>query len=190
LNWLFESSSEQYVLLIALAASAVALSVIWLKTGKRALLIASIADGGLVVLILLAGHWIVTPREEVEATLQTIAADVESNDLNAVLAHIHSSRDDIRRRAEAEMPRYRFTEVRINSIEKVTSDTSADPPTAEAEFYVGASGDFGGDIGAVYGDRPVTRFVILKFEKEDGAWKVIDYEHHAPFARSGGGVER
>ncbi|MEQ8790202.1 MAG: hypothetical protein RIC55_28155 [Pirellulaceae bacterium] len=186
MNWLLESTLERNLALLALAAGAVVLAVTWMRSGKRLWLIASVVVGAVVALTVLAGQLFVTPREEVEQTLRTIAADVQNNDLQAVLSHIHSSRDDIRLRAQAEMPRYRFEEVRINSIKEITADGSGDPPTAEAQFYVGVHGDFGGgEVGEVYGDRGLTRFVILKFEKEGDAWKVIDYEHRAPFGNSG-----
>lgn len=185
MNWLLESTVERNLLLIGLAAAAVVLLTIWVRTGKRFALPSALLTAVLLVAVLAASHFIVTPREAVEATLHRIAAAVENNDLRTVLGHIHSSRSDIAARARSEMPKYRFESVRITGVDEITTDVSRQPATAQAKFYLHATGNFGPG-SEVYAEQGVRRLVILDFEEENGVWKVVDYQHYSPLAEFGG----
>src|ERR1044072_7821242 len=113
MNWLF----EQPLLIVILGMIVVlGLGAAWSATGRTAFLYGV----GAALLLMIAGlvveRLVVTDKEAIRQTLLIIAHDVKRNDRQAVLRHIHSSRDEIKRKAEAEMPRYHFTECRVTRI--------------------------------------------------------------------------
>ena len=140
--------------------------------------------GALIVVVLLASHLIDTDREIVERTLRQIAADVERNDADAVVRHIHRRRTDLIGVAESELQKYEFEQIDIKSNLTIEVESASNPPTAVAKFNVVVRGKLqgGGDVGAVYGDEGVRRYVVVEFQQEEGAWKVIDFEHFRPIA--------
>jgi hypothetical protein len=181
-SWILEASLARNLLLGAMAVAVVALAAAWLRVGKRPLLGAAIGLVGLIGLLLLVSELIVTDREAVDAVLRQAAADVEKNDLHAVLRHIHSKSANVANTAKGELPKYRFEKIDLKNDVQITVDSTANPPTAEAKFTVSVHGKFasGGDFSDVFGERGVWRHAIVRFEKEGEAWKVVEYEHHDP----------
>lgn len=141
----------------------------WLKTGYHRLLLGvafSLLLGAAAVLL---ERWVETPREQVTATLLQIAADVESNDHDKALAHIHSARSQLLARGAQELSKYTFTRVDLKSHREITVDTGRSPPRAVAEFNVVVEIEqYGG---------PIPRLVTLTLYQEDGRWKIYDYSH-------------
>lgn len=182
MNWILESTAERTMLLTALAAAVVILSLVWMRTGRRWPMALAAVAGLLAIVVLVAGHLIVTDREVVEATLRRIAADVERNDVKAVVGHIHSERTDLVAMVESEFPRYRFEKVDIKSNLEIEVDNAVNSQAAVAKFNVVVHGKFhgGGDFGDVYGDQGIRRYVVVKFQKEGDQWKVVGYAHHDP----------
>ena len=72
---------------------------------------------------------VVTPREEVEMTLDEIARLVESNQLSAAIEYIHSSQEDVKAKAEGELEHYEFSRVDIKSNLKSFRERALDLPT-------------------------------------------------------------
>jgi hypothetical protein len=131
--WLFEQS----LLLVVLGTIAVVvLGFTWLQTGRRPLLYAALACVVLTVCGVLIGRWVVTDREAIDAVLRQMAREVERNDLDAVLQHVHSQSPQIRARASAEFPQYQFESVSIKSNLQITVDQAKNPPEAVAKFNV------------------------------------------------------
>lgn len=162
------------MLVIGLTTAAL-LGGLWLQTGKRILLVGLVAILTLTAAGILLEKSVQTEREKVEATLHTIARDIERNDRPAVLRHIHSRAPEIRRAAESETATYEFEQVKIKSnLEIELHDT--DPPTATARFNVVVVGS-GGGLGK---HRRVPRYVKLILEKEEGQWRVLQYSHQDP----------
>jgi hypothetical protein len=178
MNWLFDSPFT--ILLIAIAAGFL-LGVAWVQTGRNAFLY---SIGGVVVVtivLLIVEYNVKTDGEKVRFLLPVIAADVESNDPQRVAGHIVSSRPEWAARAEAEMSRYRFTDVTIGNIHRVVELPDNQPPAVVVEFNVSVSGSFGGSHGVTGND--FQRFVRLTFwEDHDGQWRIADYEHDEPTA--------
>jgi hypothetical protein len=154
--------------------------IAWSSSGRKEWLIGL----GTVVVLTIAGliveQLVVTDREAIEATLAAIARDVQSNNLRAVLSHVSANNAELQRKAEAEMPNYRFDECRVTKIHQLDIDASAEPRSALVEFIVVASGSFQHG-GMELTDRGVPRRVLLQLVREqDGAWRVQDYAHSSP----------
>ena len=182
---LLEPSLTFLLVLMFLVVAAILLAAMWVATARREPLWGAALVILLVPLLWLVERMVVTDREEVEATLHEIAADVKSNNRAAVLAHIHSGAPSLKQRAQAEIHNYTFTECKVNKLHSIEVNAADDPPSAEAQFNVYVSGTFILGNQTFTGDAP--RRIVLKLRKEsDGRWRVEDYAHFDPFPRSGG----
>jgi hypothetical protein len=176
MNWLFE---QPLVIVIVGVLLILGLGAAWSSTGRRELLYAVGVAGMLMIAGLIVERFTVTDREAIEATLQEIARDVQSNNHRAVLSHVYSGAPELKQKAEAELPNYRFTECRVTKIHTVDVDDSAEPRSAIIEFNVIASGSFKAEGFDVTDTVP--RWVRLHMVREkDGAWSVQNYEHDSP----------
>jgi hypothetical protein len=173
--WLLESPYTIVALGVALIF---ALGAAWTASGRQELLYALAAAIVLLFGALITERLIVTDREKIEATLREIAHDVKNNDHRRIIRHIHSSALSIKQKAQAELPKYRFTEFRITKINLIDVDRSADPPSAVVECNVVGGGTF--HEQGLEMDH-VARWVKLHLLREkDGRWTVADYEHDDP----------
>ncbi len=170
---LFESPI--LVIVIGLTTAAL-LGGLWLQTGKRWLLAAAAAVLALAAGVVVLERSVETEAEKIEATLHRIARDIERNDRQAVLTHIHSRATAIRQAADAETSRYTFEQVKIKSNLEIVVHEGSQPKTATATFNVVVVGS-GGMLGK---NRSVPRYVTLELEQEDGQWRVLDYDHEDP----------
>ncbi len=92
-----------------------------------------------VVLVLVLGgvlleRFVVTPREEVESTIDQIAAALRANDTPAVLRHLSSTARESRRRAEWALDRVQINGVKVSGLE-ITINSLRSPPSAKAAFF-------------------------------------------------------
>jgi hypothetical protein len=173
--WLLESPLTIAGLGIALIF---AIGIAWTTTGRQELLYALAAAVVFLFAGLIMERLIVTDREKIEATLYEIARDVKKNDHRRIVGHIHSSAAAIKQKAQAELPKYTFTDFRITRISSIDVDRSADPPSAVAEVNVVGGGSF--HEHGIEMDH-VARWVKLHFLREkDGRWTVVDYDHDDP----------
>jgi hypothetical protein len=176
MNWLY----EQPILIVMIGIGAIlALGAAWSTSGRKELLY---AIGG-VVLLMIAGlvteRIVVTDKEAIRATLAQIAHDVQTNDRKAVVRHVHSSTPELKQKAEAELPNYKFTECRITRIHTIDVDAKTEPRSAMVEFNVIATGSF--SHGGLSADGSFPRRVKLHMLREkDGRWTVAEYEHDDP----------
>ena len=158
------------ILLVGIAAESL-LAILLLRTGQGRWLWAMFAAGLLVLLGLLAEHFVVTDRKAIINTLDTAAAAVEANDLKRLLDCVSPSAEEIRRGAPQVFARCEFRKVRIHSLEiKINHLTS--PPTATVNFQaVGSAKDR-------LGENPYPGFaeaVSVTLRHEQGRWLVADY---------------
>jgi hypothetical protein len=176
MNWLFEQPLIIVVLGVLLC---VGLGAAWSASGRKELIYAMATVLGLMLAGLVVERLVLTDREAIHATLREIARDVKSNNRRAVLRHLHSSVPDLKKKAEAEMPRYQFTECRVTKIHTTEIDAHTEPRSAIVEFNVIASGTFKAEGFEVTDTIP--RWVQLHMLREkDGRWTIVDYKHDSP----------
>ncbi|NUQ65643.1 MAG: hypothetical protein HUU20_24500 [Pirellulales bacterium] len=101
---------------------------------RRAVLLAPMA---VVLVIVLAGlgleRWVVTEREQVEATMDGVVAALESNDVEDVLQFIAPDATYTKARAHFAMGLIEITDAKIHNLE-IDVNKLTSPPTAEATF--------------------------------------------------------
>jgi hypothetical protein len=173
--WLFESPYTIVALGVALIF---VIGAGWTVSGRKELLYALAAAIAMLFAALIIERLIVTDREQIRAALQEIARDVKNNDHRRIISHIHSSAAAIKQKAQAEMPKYHFTDFRITKIHSIDVDRSAVPSSAVVELNVVGGGTF--REHGIEMDH-VARWVKLHLLKEkDGRWTVAEYEHDDP----------
>ena len=176
MTWLFENPIP--IVLIGAFSLAILIGG-WLKTGSKSLVVAMVVVVALTLALVLVEHLIVTDREQVDLTLREIAALVERNDIDAALKHVHSGGQRIRDAASGELRNYTFAKVSITSTPEIKLLPARNPTQAVAEFNIVAV--VSESTGTFTGVR-AARFVSVTFRKEDGQWRVWEYNHDEPTA--------
>ncbi len=120
------------IIFFGIIAEAV-LGVVLLRTGRGAILWVMLG----VLVVVLAGvglEWlVVTQAEEVEATLDNVAAALMANDLDRVFQHVAPEAQPSRSRARYAMGLFKLTGVKINNL-KIKINRLTSPPSAKARF--------------------------------------------------------
>ncbi len=174
MTWLLENP---LLVLVLGGITALVFGALWLHSGRKPALIAMLVVIAGVVSVLIAGRVIQSDRAAVRATIHRIARDVERNDVEALLRHIHSSVPGVRERAASEMPRYKFEEVKVKQNLEIEVFPQESPPRATAEFNVVVVAS---DRSGLINGRQVPRFVRITFLKEEDSWRLADYAHDDP----------
>jgi hypothetical protein len=133
------------------------------------------AIAAITVGLLFVEHFVQTDREVVSETLNQMAADLERNDLEAVLGHIHGSAPERREQAATAIPLFFFESIRIDRLHDVRIIGQGPSRKAIAEFNVTVVGR---DREGTVDGSSVPRFVILTLQHDQGAWRVVDVEDH------------
>jgi hypothetical protein len=176
MSWLFEN--ELLIVFVGVAVL-LALGAAWSTGGRKELLYAAGAALALLIAALIIEHFVVTDSEAIRATLAEIARDVKNNDHGALRRHIHPTATALRQKADAELPRYKFTECRVTKIHLIDVDDLAEPRSAVAEFNIIVSGTF--EYEGLTADGTYPRWVKLHLLRDqDNRWRVVDYEHDNP----------
>jgi hypothetical protein len=176
MSWLYE---QQLIIVVIGVAVILGLGAAWSASGRRELLYAIAAAIFLLVAGLVTERLVVTDKEAIRATLLEIASDVKRNDHRAVLSHIHPTAPELKRKAQAEIPNYQFTECRVTKINVIDVDSHTEPRSAIVEFNIIASGTFKPPGFEVTDTIP--RWIKLHMLREkDGRWTVVDYDHDSP----------
>lgn len=121
-----------WILVCGIAIEAI-LAVVLVRTGRGAVVFLMIAAFALVLAGIGIERAIVTPREEVEETLDGLAAALLAGDVNGVVAFIAPDASSLRAEAAAQLPQVKVNEARIRDL-KVSLNVHANPPTAVADF--------------------------------------------------------
>lgn len=177
MNWIFD---QPLIIVLLSVAVLTGVAITWITTGHKALLYVLIAGVALAALLLVVERMVVTDREAIDATLQQMARDVASNVPAKITQHISPSAPSLQAQANAEMPNYKFSTLRITKIHEIKVNADAEPRTAVVEFNIIATGTFkaGSDVLA---DANIPRWVQLDLVKDpDGAWRVKNYQHAPP----------
>ena len=152
------------------------LAVGLLQTGNRKFLYGLVMIALLTVGGILIERTVVTPREEVGSMLNALAADLESNDANAVVQHVSSTSKSLRDEA-------------VRLLGEIVVDSAVVKRNLEVDVHqTAAEARFNGvivatDKSGVVRRQLYPRFFVLKLRKEDGQWRVSQYEHHPPHKR-------
>ena len=153
------------------------LAVAFINTQRGVFLL---AIGGVVLLtgLGLALEWlVVTPREEVEAELDALAAAIATNDADAVRGHLSPEADRrTRSRAEWALANYTFEEAKVSRLEIEINELTS-PPSAKARFTgrIRAS-DRGGLISGGTGMMDFT----VDYRREGNRWLILRHTESAP----------
>lgn len=177
MNWIFDRPA--YVALLGVVLC-VPIAIAWVMSGKKEVLYALAAAFAVMVALLITERIVVTDREAIEATLQQIARDVQSNDLAAVQKHVYSGAPALQGKVRGELPNYRFTECRITSQPEIEVNAKDEPRSATASFLAAAAGEFKAQGMSITASKeaPIRRHITLHMRREaDGRWGVEDYSH-------------
>jgi low affinity Fe/Cu permease len=176
MSWLYE---QQLTIVVIGVAVILGLGAAWSASGRKELLYGIAAAILLLIAGLVTERLVITDKEAIRATLKDIARDVQNNNHPAVLAHISSTTPALKRKAEAELPNYQFTECRVTKIHLIDVDSHTEPRSAIAEFNIIASGTFRPPGFEVTDTIP--RWIQLHLLREnDGRWTVVEYDHDSP----------
>jgi len=169
MSWLYETAWPG--LFVCLLAEVV-LGIMLLRTGRGQLLFAMLAVAVLGIVLICIEHFVVTEREEVENTLDDLAAALRANSAQQVVGFISPSNQGLRSFATQQLKRVKI------SFAKVTGDLTIDvshrqePPTAKANFIARIEGQ------ELRGHAPRGAFVNrfdVQFRKEGGRWLITGY---------------
>lgn len=165
MNWILQ---QPLVIIVAGLVAELILFLVLKQTGKRWVIGAMVAVAVLFSAALFLERAIVTPEEAIRAKLYEIAADVQRNNLEAVIAHI--SRRAPKRQDEARdtLKLVQFQEVTVKRISNPTVADSAQSASVRVRVKaVGTSGNLRGtDV----------RELDVDFILEDNTWKVRDWK--------------
>ena len=128
------------------------------------------------VALVIVERVVVTEREEVEHTVDQIAAALRANDTNAVLSHLSDSARESRSRAKWAMGRIEINSVKVSGLE-ITVNRLTSPPSAKAVF----SGVIRfKDRKKEYPYKAYGSKFEVELRKEGGRWKVTAHSESNP----------
>jgi hypothetical protein len=152
------------------------LGIILLKTGRGALLWAMAALLGIVLAGIALEGFVVTEREEVEATLEGVAAALQANNRTRLLntqQYLTNSAGDSREQIRWALDRVTFSRVRITDLE-ITINRLTNPPTARARVEgIARFKDRRGEFP--YESYPIND-LIVNLRLESGRWLITGHE--------------
>ena len=148
-----------------------------LRTGLVRFLYFAIGIAAITVALVFVERVVVTPKEEIEGTLATIARDLESNDRPRILSHIATSSQQLRVRAERALKPIVVHRVSVKNNLMVTFDTERNPRSAQATFNAVVVGS---ERSGSVQNQMSPWFFIVDFVKEGDRWRVADYARRSP----------
>ncbi|NLE37908.1 MAG: hypothetical protein GX621_07775 [Pirellulaceae bacterium] len=117
-----------------------------------------------------------TPREQVEAELDALAAAIAANDADAVRGHLSPAADRrTRDRAEWALANFTFSEAKVSRLEIEVNELTS-PPSAKARFTgrIRAS-----DRSGLISDAPGVRDFTVDFRREGDRWLIVSHTESA-----------
>ncbi|MEL6896410.1 MAG: hypothetical protein AAFP90_09935 [Planctomycetota bacterium] len=146
----------------------------WLQSGKKA---AGVV--GVVFLLLIPVAWIVagliqTEREAILEMIDTAAAAVERNDVDAAISHIDPRLREVNERAKMALNSVKFSRARVTRVREVNVRSDATPMTAKVDLSVSVT--VSARNGMVEGVKRPARLQLELRKNSKGQWKVIDYQ--------------
>jgi hypothetical protein len=147
------------------------------RTGRRGLLYAIIGIVLLTAVAVAVEQFVVTPSEEIAATLRQIARDIESNDPERVVQHVADQAAALRSEVRRLMPQIVIHEARVKRNLRVDFRSNPSEAAATARFNAVA---LVSDRNGLSPRRLSPWFFIVEFRRENGRWKVLAYERRDP----------
>ena len=171
MQWLFENPWPAIGCALVIE---VILGVAFYNTGRRAVL-AGMAGVLVLALVMVAvERLVVTEREEVEDALHGIAAAMETNRIEAVLAYIAPDAIPMRSAVQSILPSIEVTEAKARDI-KIVFNRVVAPPTARVEF-IGRVKAKSHSPGQQFPYENFIRRFTVKLRKEGDRWLLTEYE--------------
>ena len=137
-----------------------------------------------VVLVLVIGgilieRAVVTEREEVEDTIDQVAAALRANDVDAVLSHLSKSAGESRSRARWALDRLQINGAKVSGLE-ITINSLTSPPSAKAKFSGVIKFD---DRKKEFPYRVYDSKFEFELRKEGNRWMVTGHDESNPAGR-------
>ena len=169
--WLFEDPLP--IVFLGILVEALLFGVL-VHTGRRSVLVAMAAVLVLLFGLLVAEHFIVTDAESVQQTLEAIAKDLKTNDVDLILSYVSPSAGNVLARAKSRLDQVIVQHAEIKGRPEITVNTNNQVKTAHAELR----GFFVVKLrrGIVQENVQSIRRFTVQLRKENGQWKVFDYE--------------
>ena len=165
-------AEQPLVLSLMLGVLSAGLIYGWLQTGKTKIAVAGLLFAALIPLAwVVADRW-ETEREQIETLIYETAAAIQNNDHQRALDLIADPiTKDLARR---ELASFVFDEARVTQIREIAVFEELFPPEAEVDINVKVivSQKRGGLRNQV-----VPRRLILRLQKTDDSWLIIEYQH-------------
>ena len=151
----------------------------WFISRKRELMITAIAVGVSTFGIVVIETFVVTDAEQLRKDVASVAAAVQSNDVDATLSFISPGAQIMIDDAKREMREINFKKLSVKRFNEPKIDLDSIPPKANISFNAIVLADCSqsnryGNVARVNGAARVTLF----YEKNsDGDWKLVDYDY-------------
>ena len=166
-----------FAIIVGAAVMVAILLMCVVYTARPAFLYAAIGVVLLAAGLVIVERSILTPREEVRAEIYAIAAALEANDTDAVLAHVSPTVPKLRERGARALGEVIIEQVKIKPNLKVQL-AAGDPPTkATATFNVVV---IGSQRRSGVSHQRGAWFFTVDLVKEGGDWRVVDYRQQDP----------
>lgn len=148
----------------------------WIQTGQKAALYSA---GGILIATLLAvliSNWVETRQEKIRKVVHSVADDLGANRFEQIIAAIHPEATETVRRAQAELPNYKFKSAKVTGIHEINFTDKVEPQRVVVKMNVVVDVETNGFSGRV------PRFVEVTFYKFGDQWLVYDYSHTDPMS--------
>ncbi len=174
MNLLFENP---YVILIGGLLLVGLFVLLLVQSGRPEFLYAAIGCAGLCLAILMMEWLVVTEREEVEQTLDELAAALETNQIPRVLEFLALDAPRIRGDAEQRLPAVEIQDANVGGDLKIVINELMSPPSATATFTGRIHVK---DRTGVFPYENFVRRFSVQLRKQNGRWLLYDYDESTP----------
>ena len=130
MSYLFESP---FLILTVGVLLFAAFGYVYVNTRQKSALIGLGVVVALTAVLLLVEHLVQTPREQVEASLEGLASELEANNLEGALKYLDPAAKETRDRARWAMSRFQVTKAKVSNLQVEVNEMMS-PPAAEVKF--------------------------------------------------------
>ena len=142
----------------------------------RGILSAGVLAAALTVALLVAERAIVTPTEEIKATLASIARSLQENRTEQLESWFAPGREELAKETARHL---RFVEFESVSIKRNLRVKFHNPDKTRAEVSFNGTARLKSDSGQWQGVL-IARYLIVQLDRIEGHWRVVGYQHLDP----------